>query len=61
MFRKNIEDVFKNVSSANEIVQTLLTEEMKAELMDQVLYIDLFSSHLFTNYLSSVIFFLCLK
>jgi len=55
MFRKNIEDVFKNVSSANEIVQTLLTEEMKAELMDQVFYIDLFSSHLFTNHLNKII------
>ena len=36
MFRKNIEDVYGSVSAANEIVQVLLTEEMKAELTDQV-------------------------
>jgi len=34
--RKDIENTFKLVDDANNIVQTLLTEEMKAELNDQV-------------------------
>jgi len=34
--RKDIEEVFKTVTGANEIVQTLLTEDMKAELNEQV-------------------------
>jgi len=34
--RKGIEELFKTVSGANDIVQTLLTEEMKAELNEQV-------------------------
>jgi len=34
--RKDIESVFKTVSEANDIVQVLLTEEMKAELNEQV-------------------------
>lgn len=34
--RKNIEDVFGTVNGANEIVQKLLTEDMMAELNEQV-------------------------
>ena len=34
--RKDIEGTFKTVDDANNIVQVLLTEEMKAELNDQV-------------------------
>merc|ERR1712241_1595194 len=34
--RKDIEGTFKTVDDANNIVQALLTEEMKAELNDQV-------------------------
>ena len=34
--RKDIESVFKTVSDANQIVQVLLTEDMKAELNQQV-------------------------
>lgn len=34
--RKDIEDVFKTVKEANDIVQVLLTDEMKAELNEQV-------------------------
>merc|ERR1740123_1367712 len=34
--RKDIESTFKHVDDANNIVQGLLTEEMKAELNDQV-------------------------
>jgi len=34
--RKDIESVFKTVSDANQIVQVLLTEDMKAELNEQV-------------------------
>jgi len=34
--RKEIEDVFATVTAANEIVQTLLTEDMKVELNEQV-------------------------
>lgn len=34
--RKGIEDTFKTVKDANEIVQVLLTEDMKGQLNDQV-------------------------
>jgi len=34
--RKDIEEVFATVTGANEIVQTLLTDDMKAELNEQV-------------------------
>lgn len=34
--RKGIEDTFKTVKDANEIVQVLLTDDMKGELNDQV-------------------------
>ena len=34
--RKDVEGTFKTVDDANNIVQVLLTEEMKAELNDQV-------------------------
>ena len=36
MFRKTIEDVFGTVNGANDIVQKLLTEDMQAELNEQV-------------------------
>ena len=36
MARKEIEDVFATVNGANDIVQTLLTEDMKEELNQQV-------------------------
>ena len=40
MFRKDIESVYKTVFDANEIVQTLLTDDMKMELNEQVLYVQ---------------------
>ena len=39
MFRKDIEAVYKTVFDANEIVQTLLTDDMKMELNEQVFFL----------------------
>ena len=43
MFRKDIESVYKTVFEANEIVQTLLTDDMKMELNEQVFFVARFT------------------
>ena len=50
--RKDIEGVFKVADDANNIVQVLLTEDMKAELNEQV--IDLKEQQLITRLTKSL-------